>query len=110
MRIDLTELRQRFSIALKGADVAQLMRHAQALNPATRPLRLELDEINELRLPCMLHWNLSDLVVLVTVGRNKVSVLDLVSDKRELGFSEVSTHFTHVVAAMQALTHGGDPV
>ena len=46
LRIDLAELRQRFSISLKGADLAQLMRHAQALNFATPPLRLELDEMN----------------------------------------------------------------
>ena len=96
LRIDLAELRQRFSISLKGADLAQLMRHAQALNFATRPLRLELEEMNQLQLPCMLHWNLNHFVVLVKVGRNKITILDPALGKRELAFSEVSKHFTGV--------------
>ena len=57
LRIDLAELRQRFSISLKGADLGQLMRHAQALGFACRPLRLELDEMNPLQLLCRLHGN-----------------------------------------------------
>ena len=96
LRIDLAELRQRFSISLKGADLAQLMRHAQALNFATRPLRLELDEMNQLQLPCMLHWNLNHFVVLTKVGRDKLTILDPALGKRELAFAEVSKHFTGV--------------
>ena len=96
LRIDLAELRQRFSISLKGADLAQLMRHAQALNFATRPLRLELDEMNQLQLPCMLHWNLNHFVVLVKVGRDKLTILDPALGKRELAFAEASKHFTGV--------------
>ena len=57
LRIDLAELRQRFSISLKRADLGQLMRHAQALGFACRPLRLESDEMNALQLPCKLHLN-----------------------------------------------------
>ena len=96
LRIDLAELRQRFSISLKGADLAQLMRHAQALNFATRPLRLELDEMNQLQLPCMLHWNLNHFVVLTKVSRDKLTILDPALGKREVPFSEVSKHFTGV--------------
>ncbi len=66
LRIDLAELRQRFSISLKGANLAQLIRHAEALGFATRPLRLELDEMNQLQLPCMLHSDLNHFVVLTS--------------------------------------------
>jgi len=41
---DLANLRRRFSISLKGATLAQLMRHASALHLSTRPFRLEMDE------------------------------------------------------------------
>jgi ATP-binding cassette, subfamily B, bacterial CvaB/MchF/RaxB len=62
LRVDLAELRQRFSVSLKGANLNQLMRHAQALGFATRPLRLELEEMNQLQLPCMLHCELNHFV------------------------------------------------
>lgn len=43
---DLADLRRQFSISLKGATLDQLMRHAAAMHLATRPLRLELDEMS----------------------------------------------------------------
>ena len=55
LRLDLQELRRRFSVSLKGATLATLVRHAESLNLAARPLRCELDEMTELRTPCILH-------------------------------------------------------
>jgi ATP-binding cassette, subfamily B, bacterial CvaB/MchF/RaxB len=96
LRVDLAELRQRFSISLKGADLGQLMRHAQALGFACRPLRLELDEMNQLQLPCMLHWNLNHFVVLTKVRGNTVTILDPAVGKRMMTLAEASDHFTGV--------------
>ena len=67
---DLSDLRRQFSISLKGATLAQLMRHAASMQLSTRPLRLELDEIAELVLPCILHWNLNHFVVLKKISKN----------------------------------------
>ena len=105
LRIDLAELRRRFSISLKGADLSQLMRHAEALGFACRPLRLELDEMSQLQLPCMLHWDLNHFVVLSKVsggmGRSKgskrgITILDPAVGKREISLTEASKHFTGV--------------
>ena len=96
LRIDLAELRQRFSISLKGADLGQLMRHAQALGFACRPLRLELDEMNQLQLPCMLHWNLNHFVVLTKVSGDKLTIPDPAVGKRVITITEASDHFTGV--------------
>lgn len=96
LRIDLAELRQRFSISLKGADLGQLMRHAQALGFACRPLRLELNEMNQLQLPCMLHWNLNHFVVLIRVSGGKLTILDPAVGKRVMTIAEASDHFTGV--------------
>ncbi len=52
---DLSELRRQFSISLKGATMAQLMRHADAMQMSARPLQLELDELDQLKMPCILH-------------------------------------------------------
>ncbi|MBC3933574.1 peptidase domain-containing ABC transporter [Undibacterium curvum] len=98
---DLPELRRKFAISLKGATLAQLMRHASALHLSTRPLRLELDELSELQLPCILHWNLNHFVVLKKVSRNwqgKVSLtlLDPAVGERRVSLEEASAHFTGV--------------
>lgn len=83
LRLDLAELRQRFSVSLKGVDLAQLIRHAQALGFACRPLRLELEHLKQLQLPCMLHWNLNHFVVLTRVRGKKITILDPAIGKRD---------------------------
>jgi ATP-binding cassette, subfamily B, bacterial CvaB/MchF/RaxB len=104
LRVDLAELRQRFSISLKGANLAQLMQHAKTLGFACRPLRLELEELNQLQLPCMLHWNLNHFVVLTRVRGNKITLLDPAVGKRVMTLAEASAHFTGVALEVTPTT------
>lgn len=59
---DLPSLRSRFSISLKGATLKQLIEIAQTLGFTCRPLRLELEELADLQVPCILHWELNHFV------------------------------------------------
>lgn len=98
---DLADLRRQFSISLKGATLAQLMRHAAAMQLSTRPLRLELDELSELALPCILHWNLNHFVVLKKIHKNwqgkvTLTLLDPAVGARRVSMDEASQHFTGV--------------
>ena len=97
----LAELRSRFAISLKGATLAQIMRHANALELNARPLRLELDELNKLALPCILHWNLNHFIVLRKIKKsilgNPVLLLsDPAVGDQCLSIDEASNHFTGV--------------
>jgi ATP-binding cassette subfamily B protein RaxB len=99
-RMDLRTLRRRFSISLKGATLAQLMQMAGALDFASRPLRLELEEIDQLQRPCILHWQFNHFVVLVDVtkrlGKTWVTLLDPARGEVRMELAEVSRHFTGV--------------
>jgi ATP-binding cassette subfamily B protein RaxB len=100
-RIDLVDLRRQFSVSLKGATLEHLMRHAAALQLAARPLRLELEELDQLQMPCILHWNLNHFVVLTRVsrtlgGKRMVTVLDPAVGERRMALDDVSRHFTGV--------------
>ena len=96
LHADLADLRRRFPVSLKGATLAQLIRHAEALRFAARPLRLELEELGELSLPCILHWDLNHFVVLKRVKRGRVVILDPAVGERVLPLAVVSKHFTGV--------------
>ena len=74
-RFDMLTLRRRFATTLKGATLEQLMNMAGRLQLASRPLRLDLHELRELRLPCVLHWNLNHFVVLQAVGRQHIVIV-----------------------------------
>jgi len=89
-------MRRRFSISLKGATLKQLIDIAGQMNLASRPLRLELEELSELRTPCILHWDLNHFVVLTRVGKRHIEILDPAQGERRLTLAEASPHFTGV--------------
>ena len=93
---DLRALRQRFPLSLKGATLARLVDIAQALGFQSRALRLELGELGQLGLPCILHWDLNHFVVLEKAGKRRVRVCDPAVGARTLALEEVSRHFTGV--------------
>ncbi len=61
---DIAALRRRFATSAHGTTLRHLIAIAGRLHFNCRPLRLELDELAALRLPCILHWNLNHFVVL----------------------------------------------
>jgi len=95
-RIDLAGLRRRFTVSLKGSTLAYLIQAAGRLHLAPRPLRLELDELPQLRAPCVLHWDMNHFVVLKSADARGAVVHDPAFGVRRLTMAEVSKHFTGI--------------
>ena len=93
---DLITLRRRFSISQKGSNLSQLIKISNQLKLVTRPLKLELEDLDQLKTPCILHWDFNHFVVLESIKGQKVTILDPAFGKRVLSFDEVSQHFTGV--------------
>lgn len=102
-RFDMLTLRRRFATTLKGATLEQLMDMAGRLQLASRPLRLDLHELRELRLPCVLHWNLNHFVVLQAVGRQHIVIVDPASGRRKVSLAEVSRAFSGIALELWPL-------
>jgi ATP-binding cassette, subfamily B, bacterial CvaB/MchF/RaxB len=103
--IDLPELRRRYGLSLKGATLKDIMRIADQIGLASRPLRLEIPELNMLRTPCILHWDLNHFVVAKSIGRNAIIIHDPAAGVCRLSLAEVSKHFTGV--ALELTPTGG---
>ena len=103
-RIDLAALRRRFTVSLKGATLAYLIQAAGRLHLAPRPLRLELEELPNLRVPCILHWDQNHFVVLKSVDTRGVVVHDPAFGVRRLSTAEVSKHFTGIALELTPTT------
>lgn len=99
---DLFNLRQKYPISQKGATLATLIKIAHQVKLTTRPLRLELEELSQLRLPCILHWDLNHFVVLKSVTAQKITIIDPAFGVRTLDFAETSKHFTGVALELWA--------
>lgn len=92
----LVELRKRFQLSLKGASLSRLMVIAGNLGLQGRALRLALEDLPQLKTPCILHWDLNHFVVLLKVGKSGATILDPAFGKRTLPYATVSEHFTGV--------------
>jgi ATP-binding cassette subfamily B protein RaxB len=95
-QIDLPALRQRFSISLRGATLAHIIRFAGGLDLTGRPLRVELEDLAYLKTPCVLHWKMDHFVVLKKVTRKYVYLHDPSTGPCRLTFAEASRYFTGV--------------
>lgn len=104
-RTDLITLRRRFSLSLNGATLQQIMTYAGHLGLASRPVRLDLHELKDLKRPAILHWELNHFVVLKSVGRKTIEVHDPARGIRILPMEEASKAFTGVALELTP-THG----
>lgn len=95
-QLDLTTLRNRYSVSLKGANLQQLMQLSNQLGLTPRALKLDLDDLKNLRTPCILHWEMNHFVVLKKVHRNGITILDPAMGERRLSLAEVDKAFTGV--------------
>ncbi|WP_211472166.1 peptidase domain-containing ABC transporter [Collimonas humicola] len=95
-RTDLASLRRRFPVSLKGSTLRDLIAIAEQLELASRPLKLEIGDLAQLKLPCVLHWNFNHFVVLQEVGLRSLTIYDPAFGIRKLSLDEVAKAFTGV--------------
>ncbi|QUN38657.1 peptidase domain-containing ABC transporter [Burkholderia cenocepacia] len=94
--VDLATLRGRFPISLKGTGLGRVIEIAQRLDLGTRALKLDLDRLGQLRMPCILHWNFNHFVVLKEVRGKSAVIHDPAHGMRKLSADELSRSFTGV--------------
>jgi ATP-binding cassette subfamily B protein RaxB len=100
---DIAELRRRLSVSLKGINLKHLVSMAERVGFASRPVRLELDELRLLATPCILHWDLNHFVVLAKVTRDAVVIHDPAVGVRRLPLAVASKHFTGIALELTPL-------
>src|ERR1700759_4762391 len=95
-RVDLNALRRRFPVSLKGVTLKALMQVAEQLDLACRPLKFDLENLQQLRVPAVVHWDMNHFVVLKAVTRKGVVVHDPAAGERFFSMQEASRHLTGV--------------
>lgn len=94
--VDLPTLRLQAGESGRGLTLRDLMQLAEGLGLHARPLRLEPDDLRQLRVPAILHWDLDHFVVLDAAGRRTLTLLDPAQGRRRVRREEVDEHFTGV--------------
>jgi len=93
---DLPSLRLRFGLSRKGANFENLMSVAAALGLDSRPLKLDMHNLRELQLPCILHWDMNHFVVLTSVSARRIVIHDPAIGVRSFTPTAFAPHFTGI--------------
>lgn len=97
LNISLAELRRRFPTSLRGAALSDLVDAASQLGLIARPLRLELEELSDVRFPVLAHWDLKHFVVIRKRVRSGYQVFDPALGVRTFSDEEMSRRLSGIV-------------
>ncbi|GAB2569642.1 peptidase domain-containing ABC transporter [Dyella jejuensis] len=94
---DLSGLRRRFNVSLKGVNLRRMVDIASSLGLETRARRADIDYLRICKKPCILHWDLNHFVVLGRATQKYYEILDPARGRVMMSPQEVSKHFTGVL-------------
>ena len=95
-KTDLVTIRKQLSYSESGISVRTLCEYAELINLDSRPLQVDLNELEQLRLPCVLHWDLNHFVVMTKYNKHSVVIHDPAIGKQTYSIEELKKHFTGI--------------
>jgi ATP-binding cassette subfamily B protein RaxB len=100
---DLRSMRDRFPPSLRGVTLKALMMIADQIGLMPRAVKLPLEQISQLSMPAVLHWDLNHFVVVERVaGKRGALIHDPAGQSRWYTNEQLSPHFTGVALELRA--------
>jgi ATP-binding cassette, subfamily B, bacterial CvaB/MchF/RaxB len=99
--IDLGTMRRRFAPSLRGAALKTLITIADRIGLTSRAVKLPLEQLGNLHVPAVLHWDMNHYVVLEKVVGEKALIHNPDGRSTWMAMAEVSNHFTGVALELR---------
>lgn len=99
--IDLGTMRRRFAPSLRGAALRSLIGLADKIGLTPRAVKLPLEQLANLHVPAILHWDMNHYVVLERVRDDKALIHNPDGRSTWMPMPEVSDHFTGVALELR---------
>ncbi|MEQ1496777.1 MAG: peptidase domain-containing ABC transporter [Novosphingobium sp.] len=99
--VDLGTMRRRFAPSKRGAPLRSLIGIADRIGLSPRAVKLPLEQLGNLHVPAVLHWDMNHYVVLERVKGNKALIHNPDGRSAWMSMSEVSDHFTGVALELR---------
>lgn len=94
--IALSHIRNEHGDITNGSTLVDLMRIANSYGLRSNPVKVELEDIKDLELPCILHWGMNHFVVLSKISRNKFLIHDPAVGEENISIDKLSNKFTGI--------------
>ena len=102
-KINLEGLRKSVPASSQGVSVAQLLSTANLFGLYGRALRADMDTLDAMHLPAIVHWNFNHYVVLEHFSTGKITIVDPRKGRMYLTPQQFSDHFTGIAVEFTKL-------
>lgn len=99
--IDLGTMRRRFAPSMRGAALKTLIGLADRIGLTPRAVKLPLEQLANLHVPAVLHWDMNHYVVLERIKGEKALIHNPDGRSTWMPMAEVSDHFTGVALELR---------
>lgn len=99
--VDLGTMRRRFAPSLRGAALKTLIGLADRIGLTPRAVKLPLEQLPNLHVPAVLHWDMNHYVVLERLKGEKALIHNPDGRSTWMPMTEVSNHFTGVALELR---------
>lgn len=96
--VGLEELRAKFDVSVRGTSLQDLANMADQISLNARCVELTADEIGQLRMPAVLHWEGNHWVVVKKTSAKGLQLNDPSLGERWVGWAEARTKFSGFAA------------
>lgn len=100
--VPLHELRDHCGTSRDGNSALQLLEAGRALGLRGRGLKLELAQLQEARLPLILHWQFNHFVVLEGFARGRARLVDPASGRMQADQEQLDRAFSGIALQFEA--------
>lgn len=101
LKVDLGVLRRRFAPSAQGASLRSLIGIADKVGLTPRAVKLPLEQLANLHVPAVLHWDMNHYVVLEKIRNGRAQIHNPDGRSRWQPLTEVSKHFTGVALELR---------
>lgn len=93
---DIYSMRKVFDVSNNGMTLRQIITAAERISMNARAVRLELEELSSVKLPCILHWSFNHFVVLKKITKKGAIIHDPALGRKNVSIKELSNKFTGI--------------
>lgn len=99
---NLEDLKRKYSSSISGSSLNDIIKVAKNEDLIALPYEIEEEDIEDIKTPCIAHWNNNHFVVISEIKDSKVTIFDPANGKLKYSMSDFIDNFSFVICELSA--------